>query len=155
MHVFLAAAGLFKSYQLKVLNNKWNKLAPQREMLKNLTKEYEVLSADARIIQQLNLRRLNWAEKVNKLSLDLPAGIWFNELSFSRKDFILKGSVISLQKEEMNLVNKFIYNLKKDVAFFKDFSNLELSSVQIRTVGGYDIFDFVLAGKLNPARNTK
>jgi hypothetical protein len=94
------------------------------------------------------MRKLNWSEKLNKLSLNLPSGIWFNELSVSKKDFILKGSVLSLQKEEMNLVNKFIDSLKKDMVFFKDFTRLELSSIQMKTVVGYDVFDFVLTGKL-------
>ena len=148
MHLYLSAVGIIKNYQFSALNNKWKKLQPQREMLKNLSKEYEVLSADAKVIQQLNIRRLNWSEKLNKLSLDLPSGIWFNEIALSRKDFILKGSVISLQKQEMSLINKFIDNLKKDAAFFKDISDLELSSAQIKAIGGYDVFDFILTAKL-------
>jgi len=58
------------------------------------------------------------------------------------------GELISLQKEEMNLLNKFIDSLKKDNMFFKDFSALDLSSVQIRSLGGYDILDFSLTGIL-------
>src|SRR4030042_2205491 len=115
-HIFLAAAGIIKGYQFGVMNNKWKKLAPQREALKSLTEEYEMSSASAGIIRQLNMRRLNWSENLNKLSLDLPAGIWFKELSLSRNDFILKGSVVSLEKEEMSLVNKLIDKLKKDPA---------------------------------------
>lgn len=147
-HLYLSMFGLIRGVEFNILNNKWKKLAPQREILDDLRREYEVLSFDAKIIQQLNIRRLNLAEKLNKLSMVLPSGVWFNELAFSKKDMLLKGSVISLQKEEMNLLNKFIDNLKNDEAFFSDFYDLELSSIQMRTVGGYDIFDFILTGKI-------
>lgn len=147
-HIFLAVAGIIKGFQFNALNNKWNKLMPERQALRSLTREYETSSASAAVIRQLNMRRLNWSEKLNALSLNLPAGIWFNELSLARKDFILRGSVISLQKEEMSLLNKFVDNLKKDPGFFKDFQNLELNSAQARTIGGYDIFDFILTGRL-------
>jgi len=55
---------------------------------------------------------------------------------------------VSLQQEEMNAINKFMDNLKKDSVFLKDFSNLELTSVQKKVIGGYDIADFVLSAKL-------
>jgi len=154
VHLYLAAVGIIKSCQFNTLNNKWKKLQPQREMLKKLTNEYQVLSADAKVIEQLNMRRLIWSEKLNKLSLDLPGGIWFNEFTLSRKDFTLKGSVISLEKREMSLINKFIDNLKKDAVFSKDITGLELSSAQMRTSAGYDIFDFTLTAKINSAKNT-
>ena len=154
-HICLAAVGIVKSLQFSQLNSKWKKLEPQRELLNNLKKEYNVLASNVKLIQELNSRRLNWSEKLNRLSQDLPSGIWFNELLVSRKDFVLKASVISLQGEEMSLINKFIDSLKNDARFLRDFNNLELGSVQKKSVGGYDVVDFILTAKLNPVRNTK
>jgi Tfp pilus assembly protein PilN len=148
VHIYLAALNITKSYQFSALNNKWKKIELQRKELEDFKNEHDLLSADAEIIQQLIAQRINWSEKLNKLSLNLPSGIWFNEMVLTRKDFTLKGSVISLQKEEFSLINKFINNLKNDAAFFKDFNNLELSSAQKRVVGGYDISDFILIGTL-------
>lgn len=148
VHIYLALFGLFKNYQLHSLNNKWRTLEPQRKMLEGFNKEYEVLSSDVAIIQQLSVSRINWAEKLNKLSLNLPAGVWFNEISVSRKDFVIRASSVSLQKEQMGLINKFINNLKNDTEFFKDFNSLELGPMQARVVAGYDIVDFVLQGVL-------
>jgi hypothetical protein len=53
-----------------------------------------------------------------------------------------------LEKEEVGLINKLLDNLKVLPEFSKDFSSLELSNVQKRNVGGYDIADFVLVGAL-------
>jgi Tfp pilus assembly protein PilN len=136
------------SCSLGVLNNKWQRLLPQRKMLEDFKKRYAVFSSDIGVIQQLVKQRVNWSEKLNKLSLDLPSGIWFNEVSISSKNFFLKCSAVSLQKAEMNLINKFMDNLKKEIDFINDFSNLELTSVQRRIIAGYEVVDFVLVGTL-------
>ena len=147
-HICLAAVGIVKSLQFSQLNNKWKKLQPQRELLNNLKKEYDVVASNAELIQELNSRRLNWSEKLNRLSQDLPSGIWFNEILVSRQDFVLKASVVSLQKEEMSLINKFMDSLKNDTRFLIDFNKLELGLVQKKSVGGYDVVDFILTAKL-------
>ena len=147
-HICLAAVGIVKSLQFSQLNNKWKKLQPQRELLNNLKKGYDVVASNAKLIQELNSRRLNWSEKLNRLSQDLPSGIWFNEILVSRKGFVLKASVVSLQKEEMSLINKFMDSLKNDTRFLIDFNKLELGLVQKKSVGGYDVVDFILTAKL-------
>jgi len=147
-HIILAVVTIARSYQFIALNNKLKSLEPQRKIFENLNKENGMPLADAKLIQQLTVQRINWPEKLNKLSLNLPPGVWFEEITVSSKSFILKGSVISLQKEEMALINKFMDNLKNDTSFFKDFNNLGLSSVQRRVIGGYEIIDFTLLGNL-------
>jgi len=132
------------------LNNKWQKFEPQRKILDGFSKEYALLSEDALASQQFVGQRINWSEKLNNLSLKLPSGVWLNEIIVSQKDFIVRGSVVSLKAEEMNLIKIFIDSLKNNTAFIKDFDSLELGSVQRRTVGGYDIVDFNLAGNLKP-----
>jgi len=144
----LAVVGIVKNFQLGALNNKWKGLQPQRELLNNLKKEYDVLTSNTKLVQELNSRRLNWSEKLNRLSADLPSGIWFNEIAVSRKEFTLKASVVSLKKEEMTLIKKFIDTLKSDARFLGDFTGLELGSVQKRLVSGYDVVDFILMAKL-------
>jgi Tfp pilus assembly protein PilN len=154
-HIIFAAVTVFKNNQLRVLNNKWLSLEPQRKMLDEFNKEYAIISEDALAIRKFADEKIDWAEKLNKLSLSLPPGIWFNDLSVAGGGFTLQGSVVSLEKEEMNLLKKFIDNLKNAPAFSKDFNKIELVSVQRRTISGYELFDFVLAGTLNTATNTK
>ncbi len=148
VHMCLAAVGIIKNFQLGALNNKWKGLQPQRELLNSLKKEYDVLTSNAKLSQELNSRRLNWSEKLDRLSADLPSGIWFNEIAVSRKEFTLKASVVSLKKEEMTLIKKFIDTLKIDARFLRYFTGLELGSVQKRLVSGYDVVDFILTAKL-------
>ncbi|MCM8781354.1 MAG: PilN domain-containing protein [Candidatus Omnitrophica bacterium] len=148
INIILLVFSVIISYQLRSLNNKWKNLEPQRIALLEFNKEYPIMSADARLIQQLVQQRISWAQKLNKLSQHLPGGIWFNELSVSKKVFNLKCSVVSLEKEEISLINKFMQSLKNDSTFFKDFSNLDLVSTQRKEIGGYDIVDFTLTATL-------
>ena len=147
-HIVLVATLLFKSYRLYQLENNWKAFEPDRKLLEGLKKEYALATFDTKLVQEILAQRINWAEKLNKLSLCLPSGVWFDEISFLNKAFTLKGSVVSLQKEEINLINNFVESLKKDNNFFTNFSNLELGSMQRKTIGSYDVVDFILTGKL-------
>jgi Tfp pilus assembly protein PilN len=149
VHILLIIIGIANGQQLRILNNKWKALEPQRKVAEEFNKEFQASSADIKLIQQLTSQRINWSEKLNNLSLALPSGIWFNEISFlSNREFVLSASIISLQKQEMRLINKFVGNLKKSPGFFKGFNNLELSSIKRRIIGGYDIVDFIIAGRI-------
>jgi hypothetical protein len=148
VHLYLTAAVLFKNYQYQALRAKWVRLEPERKRLGAIKEDYAIKSSDVKATQELIVRSVSWSEKLNKLSLYLPSGIWFNEIVISPKEFILNGSVISLTKEELTLINKFIDSFKKDPAFFKDFLSLELSTVQRRAIATYEVLDFTLSGKL-------
>lgn len=150
IHIYLAGLSLYKNNQLRALTRRWQGVAPQKKILDDFNKEYSIFSSEDRAVKQLLQARLGWAQKLNKLSLLLPAGVWFTDLALSSTDFTLNGSVVSLQKDDMSLINQFMDNLKHDPGFFSDFSSLELSSVQKKTLGGYDITDFILLGTLKP-----
>jgi hypothetical protein len=46
------------------------------------------------------------------------------------------------------LINKLLDNLKTTGSFARDFHGFELTKVQQRSLGGYDITDFILTGLL-------
>ena len=146
IHIVLAAISVTKSIQYSALQSEWNKFEPQRKALEVSGQQQNVATQEVKSIEELAERRVNWSEKLNRLSLDLPDGIWFNEVSLNDKKFVLSCSVVSLQQDEMGTINKFLDTLKKDTAFFKDFSGLDMGPAKRRTIGSYDIVDFVLSG---------
>lgn len=146
-HVYLGALIFIKAGQLKELNRKFQAMGPQRMELEEFNSQNSSASVGS-LQPQRQLQGISWAQKLNLLSLSLPSGVWYNEISIRPGEFILSGSVVALQKEEMTLINKLISNLKGNAEFFGDFTGLELNSVQKRAVGSYDIFDFVLEGGL-------
>lgn len=147
-HIYLFAFQQMKNMTLSSLERTWKAMEPQRKSLEALKKESSMLLQDVKVIQDLSLKRITWADKLNKLSLYLPSGVWFTDISITSKDFILKGSVISLDKDELTLINNFLDRLKADKAFFNNFENIELSSIERRGVGSYEVADFTLNGKL-------
>lgn len=148
VNIYLAGIFIVKTSGLHMLEKKWAAMGPQRKAMDEFKSKYAVLSADHLAIQQLITKRVNYSLILNKLSLDLPSGVWFSDLSLSASGLMLRGSVVSLDKNEMALINKFIANLKSDKGFIKYFASFELSSVQRRAIAGFDIVDFVLTGIL-------
>ena len=147
-HLSLGLLSLVRGYQLGSLNRQWQKIAPQRKELDVFKKQYEALAEDTKIAAALASWNIDWSEKLNKLSLNLPAGVWFQGLAVGRKEFVLRGAVVSLEKQEMSLINRFLDGLKKDQGFIKDFKSLDVTSFQVKTVGSYDVLEFTLTGIL-------
>ncbi|MFH1191676.1 MAG: PilN domain-containing protein [Candidatus Omnitrophota bacterium] len=147
-HFYFAVLWISKNGQLASLNRKWLDLAVQKKNLDEFNIEFSGTSRDASLLGQLHQQRILWAQKLNELSLHLPAGVWFNDIVLNNNNITIQGSVISLRKEEIGLINKLLDILKADAEFSKDFSSFELSKVQKRNLGGYDIADFILVGAL-------
>lgn len=149
MHIYLALLSGSLNHKYNMLNHKWKGIESQRKQLEDEKKKYNLVSQDVLTLQGFTKGSLNWAEKLNLLSLKLPSGIWFNEIELAGKSFVLKGAVISLEKQELSLINKFLENLKSNSNFTNGFVKLELGPVKRDNIGGYDIINFTLEGVLN------
>lgn len=148
VHLFLFLVKSAKEKRIRVLRGKIEALAPKKKELEKSTSLYTSLSQEAALLKQLTVERINWPQKLSLLSARLPSGIWFTGLSVSPRDFLLEGSVISLQQDELTQINIFIDSLKNDEVFFNNFDRLTLSSVQKQTLGSYEVSEFTLSGKL-------
>jgi Tfp pilus assembly protein PilN len=151
-HLYLGLFAFSKQSRLNALNKEWAALAGQREKVTSYKSESEASSKDAMIIEELVNKSIHWSEKLNRLSLDLPPGVWFNEISISRKNLEIKASVFSLESNGVDLINKFLYNLRNDKAFFKDFLSVETGNMVSKKYGSYDVMDFTLSGILKTAK---
>lgn len=147
-HIVIVFLGVTRSSQLDALKDKWDKMLPERKMLEGFNNEHMLYSGDSKEVGKLLNERINWAEKLNRLSLILPSGIWFETISVPGKAFNLHGKVVSLTKEEVSLLRNFIDSLKNKPDFARNFNSLELSSIQKETIGGYEVADFNLVGTL-------
>jgi len=160
LHLAYAGVGTYQGLRLNSLKAKWAALEPDRAALEDFKSQLEAFSADAKAMQKLLKLRISWSQKLNRLSADLPKGIWFNDLALNQKELTVKCSVVSpLQREEYALINKFIDSLKADGLFAPDFSEIKLASTQKRTIGSYEVVDFIVTGaiknKNEPAGKTQ
>jgi Tfp pilus assembly protein PilN len=147
-HVYLGLVQISRAVTLSALNKKWSVLAPQREKVTAFKSAGESASKQENLIRQLASKSIDWGKLQNKLSLNLPNGVWFNEIAMNSKELVIRGTVVSLEKNEVDLINKFLFNLRQDPDFIKDFNGLELSSVQRRNIVNFEVADFVLTAAL-------
>lgn len=148
VHIVMVFSGIAKASQLNMLKAKWNKAAPERKILEDFKNEHTLNSGVTNEMQKLLNERITWADKLNRLSLALPPGVWFEAISVSGKVFLLEGKAASLNKDEISLLRNFIDGLKNKPDFTKNFSSLELSSIQKEAIAGQEVADFKIAGTL-------
>lgn len=146
----IGVLGISRLAQLRALNEKWRSLGPERTALQESGSKYNLILEDAQILEQLLRERIIWSEKLNRLSLDLPPGVWFEALLVNSNELALQAAVISLDKEDMSLIKQLIDTLKNDPAFIKDFNGLELGQAVKKTIGSYEITEFTLSATLKP-----
>jgi hypothetical protein len=149
-HMYLGIVYATRNEVLASLEKRWHTMEPQRLEVMGLKSELDATSSEARIVQGYMAKRVLLAPKLNKLSLDLAPGIWFNNVEFGRKDLVVKGSVVSLKSDEIDMINTFLEDLKKDRDFNNDFSSVDVGALQRKTLGSYDVVDFVLTATLSP-----
>ncbi|MBM3243902.1 MAG: PilN domain-containing protein, partial [Candidatus Omnitrophica bacterium] len=145
-HIYFLFTGLIGGIQLNSLKTRWDNASVERKALDEFNAEYLFISADAKDIQKFLSERINWSEKLNKLSLSLPEGIWLEHISATGKDFYLKGKAVSLDKSEVSLIRNYVEGIKGQPQFIKNFSSLEITSIQKATKGSYEVADFSLTG---------
>jgi Tfp pilus assembly protein PilN len=151
-HLYLGSVYLAKQHRFDALNKEWSSLEAQRQKIVNFRAESEVNSQDALIIDELTNKSIRWSEKLNRLSLDLPPGIWFNDIVISRKTLEIKSSVFSLESNGVDLINKFLFNLKNDKAFINNFISVETGNMVTKKLGSYEVMDFTVTGTLKAAK---
>jgi len=149
LHAIFGVMLVSRNMRLNALTQAWNKYDEQRKQLENFKQQASLFSQDAQSVQGLMGRRVDWSEKLNALSLDLPSGVWFTELGVRGTEFVLRGSVVSLEKAEVPTINKLVETLKADTRFSKDFSGFSLGPFKRKTAGSFEVVDFILNGTLN------
>ncbi len=151
-HFYLGLVSFSLQGRSRTLNKEWSGLESQRQKIVSFKSETEVNSQDAMIIDELTNKSIRWSEKLNRLSQDLPPGVWFNDIAISRKNLEIKASVFSLDSNGVDLINRFLYNLKNDKAFFKDFISVETGNMVTKKLGSYEVMDFTLSGVLKTSK---
>jgi Tfp pilus assembly protein PilN len=148
IHLYLGCLLFIKSVQYRSMNKKWAQQSSPRRKVEAWKSECKISSQQSEEIERLLKQRITIADKMQVLAQALPGGIWFNQLTLEGKLFSLKGSVVSLQEDQMRLLNSFLGRLKKEAGFFDDFSRLETGRITMRSLAGLSIMNFILEGEL-------
>lgn len=94
-------------------------------------------------------KRMNWSQKLNILSDSLPKGVWLKRIALNEEMFLIEGSAISRQKEEMINVHSLTANLKKEKVFLQDLLDLEVGNIQREKIKKIEIANFIITAQLD------
>ncbi|MFY9402214.1 MAG: hypothetical protein WAQ07_02240 [Candidatus Omnitrophota bacterium] len=148
VHIYFAFLLSVRSHKLNALKAKWENSFLQRKALEEFNAQHALISLDTKEMERFLSEKINWSEKLFKLSISLPEGVWLESLSGNKKEFFLKGKAVSLKKDEVSLIRNYVEMIKADSDFMKNFSSLDLTSIQKSFIGAYEVADFSLSGSL-------
>ena len=149
IHVGLLLVNVGKLAQHKTLQAQWEGMRTEKESVDSVVSEMRKFQGKYQALDDIIKKgELSWAQNLNLLSDHLPRGMWFKKISFNEKMLFIEGSAISQGANEIVNVGLLISNLKASEDFMKNFSELELGSIQRRRIKNVEIADFVITMKL-------
>ena len=148
IHVVILLIMFAGKLYLGMLNKKVTERRPRSEEITSVRSGIKKLEEEQAVIDQLFGKRIIWAQKLNILSDTIPAGIWLDRFILTDKLFSLEATAVSLKSDEMKLISSFLDDLKRLPAFYSDFEDLALKSIQRRSIKAIEVVDFNIAGLL-------
>lgn len=124
-----------------------NLTAESTEALK-MTKE--ALRQRRNILATFRKQRINWYDKLTKLSELIPKEAWITQLTLGdaigiigKRLFILKGSIYTKDSSKnIELTNNFFQKLKEDHVFMDGFKRINLGTIVKTEIEEHEIVDF-------------
>ena len=150
VHLFLGAVWLISYGQFSAHQAKWQTLLPDKKILDSINNESKDLKKKIGILSDMTTKKsVLWAPKFNAISDNLPRGLWIRRMTLDKAGLMVEGSVVSKTQNEINNVGLFLSSLKQNDNFMKDFSSLEVNSIQRGKTNAIEVTDFTDDGQTN------
>lgn len=144
--LLLVIGSAVRKKQIVNLMMKEQAIAPKKAQAEEANKDILFLMAKMAELDEITKRKFLWSKKLNELSDLVLPGIWLTRIYTDPEGrFMIEGSVISKKEEAMATVGKFMKDIRESQAFFRDFSNIKLESVQRKGTSDRDVVDFKIA----------
>jgi hypothetical protein len=142
VHLTIGIVQIGRIVRAGVLSRRMAALEPQRRQVEG----QRLLDSDPikLAVGDFIAKSIPWSLKLNKLSHHVPVGMWFTEITVSRKDMVIRGAVVALEDDEMGAINVFMSNLRNDKDFMKGLGSIDLGPLGTRGIGSYSVTDFIL-----------
>ena len=149
VHLLLGAVWLGGMGHLSSDRANWQKVLPDKILLDSINKESVALKEKINMIADMTTRKsVLWSPKFNAISDVLPRGLWIRKMTLDKTGLVVEGSGVSKTQNEINEVGLFLSALKKNDDFMKDFSSLEVNSIQRSKINAVGVTDFTVMAKL-------
>ncbi len=150
VHIFV----IFKHISLKdrymQVKKEWKTLLPaKREVDKIIIEIRKLQSIKQDVDKLIDADKILWSRKLNIISDSLPRGVWLRHIAFEdRKTFIIEGSAISRQQNQIAAIHEFTHNLRQQKAFLKHFQEMDIDSITRRKINNTEVVDFSIVASL-------
>ncbi len=149
IHFGLMGVNLTKKLAYNRVKAKWNEMAPSKAKVDQVMQEMRSLQSQYDAIKGITQDvAIQWSEKLNIISDNLPKGVWLKRVDLTDEAFLLDGSAISKKSNEMINVHSFIAALKGQERFLDKLVDLDLGSIQSRYIKDVEVADFVIKSGL-------
>jgi hypothetical protein len=149
VHLLLGVTWLMGLGRLSHYNGQWQKVMPDKTILDTINKESGDLKKKIKMVSDMTVKKtVLWAPKFNAISDSLPRGVWIRRMTLDKVGLTMEGSVVSKNENEINNVGKFLYALKQNEDFMKDFNSLEVNSIQGGKNASVEVTDFSVMAKV-------
>ena len=148
LHLLLGVVWLGGMGHLSSCRANWQKVLPDQILLGSMNKESGDLKKKIDVIADMTTKKfVRWSSKFNTISDALPRGLWIRKMTLDKIGLVVEGSGVSKTQNEINNVGLFLSALKKNDDFMKDFSSLEVNSIQ-RETNTIEVTDFTVMAKV-------
>ncbi len=149
VHLVLGAWWLMTAGHLSLEKLQWQKVASDKNELDAISGKSRELRKKINAISDMAVKKtLVWSPKLNAISDALPRGLWLRKMVLDKSSLTMEGSAVSKNHDEITNVGNFVSALKKNEVFMKDFSSLEVNSIQRGKRNSIEVADFTVMAKL-------
>ncbi len=148
IHILLLFICLFYKFRADAFSKEWGRISSQNADVLSLRNEISVFEKAIENTDKLTRVQFPWTHKLGKLNSLLPNGVWFKHIRVAAGSLDITGSVISRDKDEVEIINNFLQDLKKDSSFYAGFKNLDVVSIVRSNLFGVEVINFSIRGVL-------
>lgn len=148
LHFCLFSLSVINKIHIAALKSSWARMEPGSKDAASTRVDIKGLEAKVDSMKTDFSRKMSLTDLLSSLNAAVPNGLWLERFTFSDEGLLIQGSVVSLARNEMTIIGKFLQDLKNSKTFSSVFSKIELNSVQRRMIKTYDVVDFILIGEL-------
>ena len=147
--ILFQATIFIKFIQRKNLKKQWEEILPTKTRVDLVVNQLRTLQSKMKSIEDITgAKDIVWSAKLNDISDSLPRGVWLKSVIGNEQKLVLEGSSVSKGKDEMINVHDFASNLKNQKNFSVYLSDLEVGSIQRRTIKNVEVADFSISANV-------
>jgi len=149
IHIVLLLINVGKLAHYKSLQHQWDSMRSDKENVDSVVSKMRTFQGKYTALEDIAKKgELSWSQKLNILSDFIPRGMWFRRIALNNEMLFIEGSMVSQGVSEISSVSRLISKLKGSDDFMRDFTELDIGSIQRRRIKNIEIADFVVTMKL-------